>query len=277
MRHDHYHFQLIGVTGEAVDLNACSESASSLLLKGHPRGVFGPPPIGRNVVVGGFADMTKPADDAPRRPVLPLTLRCESPAELAERVGWFAGLVDQGVEQRCTLLATAPDGTVSELSMRYDGGADALAIAASDSRIVDFSAWFVADSVWTRGQEHTQSFDLSDGAVSKQILNPGTATALPVWSVSAPLTRVTVINNTTGRRWAWAGDHQSISVASNLVADCRDVSPTMTKAGKSKWDGLDASDLWPLAAGINEILIETEGHGAGTNVELSWFPRYRSC
>lgn len=105
--------------------------------------------------------------------------------------------------------------------------------------------------------------------------NPGDVIAWPNWTITGPATGIVATNNTTG---------QTFTLSYNLLAGeqatITTLKPTVRgPAGQNISSALNfpTAYLWGLLAGNNDTSFVLAGAGEGTNVTLSFYPRYEGA
>lgn len=107
------------------------------------------------------------------------------------------------------------------------------------------------------------------------ITNSGDADAWPVWTITGPGTP-TITNVTTGRSFGFAtelgsGEQRIVDTRPGMVS-------AVDAAGADWWSDLVKStprDLWQLVPGDNEVTLELDGAGTGSQIELAYARRWR--
>jgi hypothetical protein len=109
---------------------------------------------------------------------------------------------------------------------------------------------------------------------SKTINNPGVE-AWPVWIITGPGDIISLINQTSGRTFIYSG---ALEAADMLEIDTRPLYKTVRLNGANAWENVPvaSADLWPLAAGNNDILVTVGNSTVHTVVEFHYNPRYVS-
>lgn len=110
------------------------------------------------------------------------------------------------------------------------------------------------------------------------INNPGSVAAWPVWKITGPMSKLTAANLTVGTRFALTytlTEGQTITITTNR--------PSVRGPGDANlsrfvdWFNPAGTELWPLKRGDNQIQFQVDGAGDGTNVQLSFTPRYQTA
>ncbi|MFG3710880.1 phage distal tail protein [Micromonospora sp. NPDC047730] len=109
------------------------------------------------------------------------------------------------------------------------------------------------------------------------INNPGDVEAWPSWKITGPATELVATNGTTGESFTLthtlaAGQTATITIAPERTLVRGPAGENLI--GSLNWPG---AILWGLVPGVNDVNFEVNGSGAGTQVELSYFPRYETA
>ncbi len=105
--------------------------------------------------------------------------------------------------------------------------------------------------------------------------NVGDVDAWPEWRITGPMASLTATNNTTGQSFVMtyslgAGDDVTITTQQPSVRG---------PASENLVNTLDWPDayLWPLVPGENDVTFTVGGSGSGTQIELTYYPRYEGA
>jgi hypothetical protein len=185
------------------------------------------------------------------------------------------------------LRVARPDGTAREIEVYYEEGFKGepgenwlwanpvLTLFAPDG------AWRDTDqTVLTRTQSAsgTNFFSPFPAISSSQVLgstvltNPGDMVAWPTWTITGPCTALTAANTTLGQSFTLTttlltGEQATITTDRPTVRG-----PTGANlSGSLNWPG---AVLWGLQPGDNQVTFTAAGSGTGTQVQLSFYPRY---
>ncbi|KOX32933.1 tail component family protein [Streptomyces sp. NRRL F-4707] len=189
-----------------------------------------------------------------------------------------------------TLTLTEPDGATRSIGAYYTGGleGDESLDAAGERWCINALTFGVPSPYWT-GTEVTHSFSAGSSAEFFPILpvqvgdsqvlgevtvdNVGDDVAYPVWTIKGPATSITLINDTTGQEIKLT---RTISGTDTIVIDTRERRQTALLNGVTNlWPDLsDASELWPLQEGENDLNLVVAGSTSATSVTLTYQPRY---
>lgn len=115
------------------------------------------------------------------------------------------------------------------------------------------------------------------------VVNPGDVEAWPTWTIRGPMESVQAINHTLARSWslsatAFRGSPLALGETVTVTTDpARVIGPAIDGytgwAGALNWPG---AELWPVDEGENDVEYIAVGGGAGSEIELSFLPRYES-
>jgi hypothetical protein len=117
---------------------------------------------------------------------------------------------------------------------------------------------------------------LSRGAIGSTvtIVNDGKASAWPIWTVHGPSTGLTIVNQSTGATI----DMPAVALTASqvLTIDTRPlVKSVIRDDGTNLFDQLtNASDLFALRKGANDILVTAGGSNAASLVTLAYYRRF---
>ncbi|MER6601199.1 phage distal tail protein [Streptomyces parvus] len=189
-----------------------------------------------------------------------------------------------------TLTLTQPDGDARSIGVRYQDGMEGdESLDTAGRRWCIGVITFVAPSpYWTGGEVTTEWKNGVSGDFfpvlplvvgDSQVLgavtvdNDGDDDAFPVWTIKGPATTVTLTNTTTGQTLVLT---RTITGADTIVIDTRERRQTALLNGVTNlWPDLsDASALWPLATGVNDLTLTVAGSTTDTSVRMTYQPRY---
>lgn len=110
----------------------------------------------------------------------------------------------------------------------------------------------------------------------QSIFNDGDLEAWPVWSIVGPLDTILLTNATTGTVIDLSDDGGlTLAAGDVLVIDTRPGFKTVTKNGTNVFSKLtDASSLWPLIIGTNDVAVSGGSATGATMVDLTYRGRY---
>lgn len=180
-----------------------------------------------------------------------------------------------------------PDGSTRQISAFYQSGFDGqpgmhwhydqvvMTLYAEDpywSDVVQATVTrtFVSDSstFFAPFLHVSSSQTLGDTTVT----NPGDVVAWPTWTITGPATGITATNNDTGESFAVA-----ISLTAGQVLTITTDPPSVIgPTGDSAIGAVNFPDavLWGLRPGDTSATFDVTGSGAGTSIQLAFFPRY---
>lgn len=109
------------------------------------------------------------------------------------------------------------------------------------------------------------------------IFNTGDVQAYPSWTITGPATQVTATNHTTGESFVLTytltvGETATITITPDRALVRGPAGQNLI--GALNWPG---ANLWALLPGDNEVDFQVNGSGAGTVIELSYYPRYETA
>lgn len=190
-----------------------------------------------------------------------------------------------------TLTITESGGTSRSIGAYYSQGFE-----GDDNDDTTGRHWmsaavvFHAPRPYWEGDQQSVTFDVGSGAATffpvlpvqvknSQILgtvnatNIGNVLTYPVWTVTGPVTSLTITNNTTGQTFTVA----TTAIAGDTwVIDAREGVKSALKNGSTNlWQYIDInSDLWALKPGVNSVTITVPGAASQTTVTMAYKPRY---
>jgi len=193
------------------------------------------------------------------------------------------------------LRIARPDGSARQIAAYYQAGFDGVSGAGWywDNAIITL---YCEDPYWSAVEPVvvTRSYSASSDDFlapfplisSSQTLgdttinNPGDVEAWPSWAITGPAASVAATSNTRGEvftldpDWDGGGD-----LAGGDIIAITTEPPTVVGPDGSSWVGaLDWPDaqLWPLDPGDNDITFSVSGSASGTEIALTFYPRYET-
>lgn len=285
-------FAIAGVNGDYVDL---SERGTSIAMQPNPL-IFGPPPaqLTQQPATGRSAgEPDGPARHLARPVSFGLRLLGSNAADLRGLSERLNSMLDPTIGS-IVLIVDAEDGSPArELRCKVTGGSFGIRHCLATSGTYQVIAR-AADPYWhsTRDDVQESSFlvgglefgSLNGVSVSTDVLNAGTASTWPRWTVphgfSGPFT---ITNETSGRSWKWT---LPTFTGGHTIVETREGARSIynSASGVSTRRGLDPRirDLFPLVPGLNTLSVEAFGKvdpiiSAESVVSLTWRPRFLEC
>lgn len=188
-----------------------------------------------------------------------------------------------------TMRVYRPDGTAREIKCWYEegfglGNGDGWLSANPVLTLVAPEGYWrdIQPMKVTRKQETGVDFLSGFPAVSTAqvlgattVVNPGDVRAWPVWTITGPATALTGVNNTTGHTFTLtttltAGQQATITTEVVQVRGPAGVN----LVGSLNWP---TAYLWPLQAGSNDVTFTVTGATSGTQIDLTFYPRYEGA
>ncbi|WP_411095994.1 phage distal tail protein [Streptomyces sp. 020-2-3H-GM] len=189
-----------------------------------------------------------------------------------------------------TLTLTEPDGAQRSIGVLYQDGmeGDESLDTAGARWCITALVFAVPSPYWTGGEVATSwrtdpggdffpflPLTVGDSQVlgSVTVDNDGDDDAFPVWTITGPATSITLTNATTGETLALT---RTITGTDTIVIDTRERQQTALLNGATNlWPNLsDASSLWALETGVNELTLTVAGSTSATSVRMTYQPRY---
>lgn len=189
-----------------------------------------------------------------------------------------------------TLTVTQIDGEARTIGVLYASGMEGdESLDAAGRRWCINSIIFNAPSPYWLGAEVEETWKTGDAGTflpllplvvgDSQVLgavtvdNNGDDDAFPVWTIEGPATSVTLTNNTTEQTLVLT---RTITSSDTIVIDTRQRQQTALLNGTTNlWPNLsDASELWALETGINDLNLSVAGSTTDTRVRMSYQLRY---
>ncbi|MFJ6729364.1 phage distal tail protein [Streptomyces sp. NPDC091281] len=189
-----------------------------------------------------------------------------------------------------TLTLTEPDGATRSIDAYYTGGIEGdEALDAAGERWCINAITFGCPSPFWVGDTVTQTWKISTGGDFYPVLplavgdsqvlgaitvdNAGDDDAYPIWTIQGPATSITLTNDTSGQTLVLT---RTITGTDTIVIDCRDRQQTaLLNSLTNLWPDLsDASELWALQEGINDLNLTVAGATSATSVSMTYQPRY---
>ncbi|WP_256123047.1 phage tail domain-containing protein [Streptomyces sp. LUP47B] len=209
-------------------------------------------------------------------------------AYLARRRGLIRSLNPKRGEG--TLTVTQSDGAARTIGARYSAGLEGdESLDAAGARWCMGVLTFACPSPFWLGPEVTTEWRAAVSGTffpvlplvvgNSQVLgsvtvdNDGDDDAFPVWTITGPATAVSLTNVTTGDVLVLA---HTITVGDTIVIDTRERQQTALLNGATNlWGDLsDASTMWALEPGINDLTLTVSGSTSNTRVRMTYQPRY---
>lgn len=186
-----------------------------------------------------------------------------------------------------------PGGDRRRIAVIYEDGWDGRGEQGwgirSDTAIVSL---YCPDPYWlgepvTEHREHGAGVDFLDPypqVSSSQVLgetvlhNPGDVEAWPVWTITGPASKVTMINEDTGEAFEITpldgplGEGDQVTVTTDPPRVRGPNGEVWTAA--LNWPG---AVLWPLRPGPNRVSFQLDGADDGSSVRLEYRPRYETA
>lgn len=232
----------------------------------------------------------------PPRPVLlPLGIKMADEVAFTGQIRNMATWFDTPPGSPAIYRRTAPDGTMRDLNVYYQGGLEGtedmnggnrgpgwmkavLSLYANDPFWYDSAATlqsFVPSGV-------TQSFfpllipiKLSFSGLSSafSVTNAGDIECWPIWTIHGPGTNPVLTNTTTGKSMTFSVTLGSSDV---LVIDTRPGIKSVSLNGTITWSiYTPTSALWSLVKGVNACGVAMSGTGAGSLIQIAYKQRYK--
>ncbi|CAK7288537.1 phage distal tail protein [Streptomyces misionensis] len=189
-----------------------------------------------------------------------------------------------------TLTVTQADGTARTIGACYSAGLEGdESLDASGARWCICALTFDCPSPFWLGAEVTTEWRAAVAGSffpvlplvvgNSQVLgsvtvdNDGDDIAYPVWTVTGPATAISLTNVTTGEVLVI---NHTITVGDTVVIDTRQRQQTALLNGSTNlWGDLtDASTMWALQPGINDLTLTVSGSTSSTRVRMTYQPRY---
>lgn len=213
---------------------------------------------------------------------IPIVVKASSLNALAVKVAnlrtWFY-TGDEATKQTGYLRVTRPDGEVRQIGCVYSGGLEGDLSEGAPTWAPSVISLVAPDPYWTEATPTELVYDAGDLGAALGTVNDGDVDAYPVWTISGPLTAVTVSNVSIGKSWALTG--LSLAAGDTLTVDTRPSSQRTTQqvvsdSGASLFANVtQGSALWWLRSGANTYTITASGTSGDTTFGLSYLPRYR--
>lgn len=226
--------------------------------------------------------------DQPRIITWPLYIEGRTHLEFVQR--WWS-LADAFLQTQdfgpARLQIARPDGSVREILAHYQAGWDGEPGQGNTYDTVAVSL-FCEDPHWrsltpvtivrefTEGGSFFNPFiTVSDGRVlgDTTLVNEGTVQAWPVWTIRGPATELTAANQTTGESFVLTYN----LAAGQTITITTDPGTVRGPAGQVLTGSLNypGAVLWGLRRGLNRVSLSALGAGAGTRIEMTYYPRHR--
>ncbi|MFJ8727764.1 phage distal tail protein [Streptomyces sp. NPDC093269] len=188
------------------------------------------------------------------------------------------------------LTVIQADGTSRSISARYTAGLEGdESLDASGARWCICALTFACPSPFWLGDTTTIEWRTSVAGTffpilpltvgNSQVLgavtvdNDGDDNAYPIWTITGPATSISLTNVTTGEVLVLS---HTITVGDTVVIDTRERQQTALLNGVTNlWGDIsDASTLWALEPGSNDLTLTVTGSTSNTRVRMTYQPRY---
>ena len=189
-----------------------------------------------------------------------------------------------------TLTVTQSDGTARTIAACYSAGleGDESLDAAGRTWCMGVLTFDCPSPFWLGAEATTEWRAAVSGTFfpilplvvgNSQVLgavtvdNDGDDDAFPVWTITGPATAISLTNVTTGESLVLA---HTITVGDTVVIDTRERQQTALLNGVTNlWgDITDASTMWALQPGTNDLTLTVTGSTSNTRVRMTYQPRY---
>ena len=189
-----------------------------------------------------------------------------------------------------TLTVAQSDGSARTIGARYTAGLEGdESLDAAGARWCIGVLTFACPSPFWLGAEVTTEWRAAVSGTFFPILplvvgdsqvlgavtvdNDGDDNAYPVWTITGPATSVSLTNVTTGEVIVLT---HTITVGDTIVIDTRQRQQTAVLNGATNlWGDLsDASTMWALEPGLNDLTLTVSGSTSNTRVRMTYQPRY---
>ncbi|MFE9286720.1 phage distal tail protein [Streptomyces olivaceus] len=197
-----------------------------------------------------------------------------------------------------TLTLTEPDGATRSIGAYYTSGleGDESLDAAGERWCINALTFGVPSPYWV-GEPVTQSWKagsddeffpllplvVGDSQVLGEVTvdNLGDDVAYPVWTIHGPATGITLTNTVTDFATGESAVREltverTLTDTDTIVLDTRERRQTALLNGTTNlWPDLsDASVMWPLEEGRNQLNLIVDGSTGTTSVSMTYQPRY---
>lgn len=184
------------------------------------------------------------------------------------------------------LRVARPDGTAREIDVYYESGFQGeggenwlsanpvLTLLAPEAYWRDVEPTTVVRE-YAPGADFLNPFPtISSASVigSTTVDNPGDVEAWPTWVITGPMTVLTAANTTTNRSF-----ELTYTLTAGQQITITTFRPTVRgPAGQNLVNSLNwpTAYLWSLMPGSNAITFTLAGSGAGSRIELDFYPRF---
>jgi phage-related protein len=189
-----------------------------------------------------------------------------------------------------TLTVTQADGSSRTIGARYSAGLEGdESLDAAGARWCINVLTFACPSPFWMGAEVTTEWRAAVAGTffpilpltvgNSQVLgavtvdNDGDDDAFPVWTITGPATSVSLTNVTTGQVLVLT---RTVTIGDTIVIDTRERQQTALLNGVTNlWGDLsDASTMWALEPGLNDLTLTVAGSTSNTRVRMTYQPRY---
>lgn len=195
------------------------------------------------------------------------------------------------------LIISRPDGTAREISAYYEAGWDgtpgmgfveddvALTLYCPDAYWADVIPETVLRQFSNWGTYLGDYPFVSNSQIlgNTTIANPGEVEAWPIWRITGPTSLVTATNVTTGESWELDPNATGVAHGPLLAGETVTITtrkPTVRGPAGQIWTAainFPTAVLWPLEPGDNQVTFALAAAGSGSQVELTYQPRYETA
>ncbi|WP_432136837.1 phage tail protein [Streptomyces sp. bgisy154] len=197
-----------------------------------------------------------------------------------------------------TLKVARPDGTARTIAVYYQDGWDGQGSRSASSAIFDSAVLTLLceDPYWLDKQPVMVHREYGVGAdflvpyptvSSSQVLgattvtNPGDVDVWPEWTITGPASLITFTREDTGDSFVLdptAVGHGNLLAGEQVTV--RTDPPQVRYQDGSNWIGAlnwPSATLWSLPPGSTDVTFQLDGAGAGSAVDLTFYPKYETA
>ena len=277
------------ITFQWIDKNGVTRNLSqppSLFVSKGSRGLgMAPKDLAMDKIPALPGSLLRHTATPPREIGLPVTVQTSSFAGMIAVMNDLFWWFDTGDEEGHTpgyLRVTRPDDEIRKIACYYKGGLDGDLQDGGPTILTSLIELTAPDPYPTADSPEVRSYGQADinTGVQKIVINPGELDAYPIWTVTGPITGITINHDTSGEYIQLTADTLTVPAGHTLLIDhrpptIRTTLPILYDGASSRYSYLTApSSFFTFPPGENRFKLWGTGTSSATKYDLSFLPRY---